>query len=69
MKTNEESKIRMDTQMMSLMEEQLNQEALMYKKYLNFAEKIYDSELKNIFFEAGEKHKQNYLDILSYLKL
>ncbi len=67
--TNKENKIRMDTQMMSLMEEQLNQEALMYKKYLSFAEKVYDSELKNIFYDGSEKHKGNYLNILSYLKL
>lgn len=66
---NEENKIRMDTQMMSLMEEQLNQEALMYKKYLSFAEKAYDSELKSILYDASEKHKGNYLSILSYLKL
>lgn len=69
MMINEENKIRMDTQMVSLMEEQLNQEALMYKKYLSFAEKIYDSELKNILYTASEKHKGNYLNILSYLKL
>lgn len=66
---NNEIKTRMDSQMVSLMEEQLNQEALMYKKCLNFAEKIYDNELKNIFNEASEMHKGNYLNILSYLKL
>ena len=51
------------------MEEQLNQEAILYKKYLNSANQIIDSEFKKNFYEASEKHKENYLKILSYLKL
>lgn len=66
---NNGSKAIIDTKMIGLMEEQLNQEAILYKKYLNSAEQIFDSDLKNIFYEASEKHKNNYLNILSYLKL
>ncbi len=66
---NEQNKKSLDTKMMSLMENQLNYEAILYKKYLNSANQIIDSELKRSFYEASEMHKENYLNILSYLKL
>ena len=66
---NEQSKKSLDKKMMSLMEEQLNHEAILYKKYLNSASQIIDNEFKKGFYEASEMHKENYLNILSYLKL
>lgn len=59
----------LDVKTITLMEEQLNQEAIIYKKYLNALDNTYDNEIKEIFYEASEKHKRNYLNILSYLDL
>lgn len=57
-----------DSKVLSIMEEQLNQEAILYKKYLNSANSLYDSELKNICQKASDNHKKNYLRLLSYLE-
>lgn len=51
-----------------IIEEQLNQEILLYKKYLHYANMCFDSELKNICYKGSEKHKQNYNRLLSYLE-
>ena len=61
------SKKDIDCRTLYIIEEQLNQEILLYKKYLNYGEKIFDSELKNICYNASQKHKENYQAILSYL--
>ncbi|MGF7059544.1 hypothetical protein [Brassicibacter mesophilus] len=56
-----------DCKTLHMLEDHLNQEFLLYKKCLNYGEKIYDSELKNICYNASQKHKENYQSILSYL--
>ncbi|WP_425446334.1 hypothetical protein [Dethiothermospora halolimnae] len=64
---NISSKRELDTKLLSLLEEQLNEEALLYKKYLNLAGSFLDCELKNICHEASKKHRDNYHLLLSYL--
>lgn len=58
---------KLDYKTLSLIEEQLKQEKLLYKKYLNYAEMCYDSELKNLCYKASKRHKKNYKKVLSYL--
>jgi len=58
----------LDYKMLSLIEEQLNQELLLYKKYLAFGSMFIDSELKGVCHQASKKHKENYQSILSYLE-
>lgn len=66
--SHSQGKKSLDTKILSLMEGQLNQEVILYKKYLNAAEKAYNAELKSIFYESSKKHKCNYQNLLSYLK-
>jgi hypothetical protein len=58
----------LDIEMLSLIKKQLNFENLLHKKYLTYAEMCYDSELKNICYEAGKRHLENYKRLLSYLE-
>lgn len=58
---------KLDYKTLSLIEEQLKQEKLLYKKYLNYAEMCYDSELKNLCYNASKRHKKNYKKVLNYL--
>lgn len=53
---------------LSLLEELMSQEMLLHKKYLNYANMLYDKELKNICYKTSQKHKENYKKILSYLE-
>ncbi|KNF09582.1 hypothetical protein CLPU_2c00330 [Gottschalkia purinilytica] len=57
----------LDEKSISLVKEQLNNEYVLYKKYLNYSNMIFDSELKNICYESSLKHKDNYQSIVSYL--
>ncbi|WP_202711056.1 hypothetical protein [Sporosalibacterium faouarense] len=65
---NLQEKKSLDTKMLAIMEEQLDQEAILFKKYLNAAEKVYDAEIKSIFLQASKDHKHNYESLLTYLK-
>lgn len=57
----------MDSQMLSFIDEQLQEELLMHKKYINYSNQLFDSELKDICIYGSEKHKENYERILNYL--
>lgn len=58
----------MDYKILSLIEEQLNNELLLHKKYLKYSNMCFDSELKELCLTASCKHKDNYKRILSYLE-
>ncbi len=58
----------MDYKTISLIEQQLNEETLLAKKYLNYSNLCFDSELKNICFNASQQHKKNCKAIVLYLK-
>ena len=58
----------LDYKTLSLIEEQLNNELLLYKKYFKYSNMFFDSELKEICLKASSKHKDNYKMILSYLE-
>ncbi len=59
----------LDLEMLATMENQLDKEILLYKKYLAYGKMCYDAELKNLCYEASKKHKSNYEKILSFLKM
>jgi len=57
----------MDSQMLHFIDEQLQEELLMQKKYVNYSNQLFDSELKDICISGSKKHKENYDSILNYL--
>lgn len=48
-------------------EELLSQELLLAKKCSAYSNEIFDSELKNICYNTGKVHEENYRLLLSYL--
>ncbi|SCG82016.1 hypothetical protein DW1_0396 [Proteiniborus sp. DW1] len=56
-----------DCKTLHLLEELLNQELLLSKKCSSYSNTIFDSELKNICYNAGKMHEDNYRLLLSYL--
>ncbi|WP_120170705.1 hypothetical protein [Thermohalobacter berrensis] len=58
----------LDYKTLLIIQEQLNHEILLYKKYLNYSHMCYDAELKNICYNSSQKHKKNFEKILSYLR-
>lgn len=58
----------MDRKNLSAIGNHLDKEVLLYKKYLSYGNMCYDSELKNICYKASQRHKENYENMLSYLK-
>lgn len=57
----------LDVKALGFIEEQLEQELLLYKKYLYYSEMFFDSELKNICYNSSKKHKENFNKLLTYL--
>lgn len=57
----------MDSNMLNSIDKQIQEELLMHKKYINYSNQLFDSELKNICINLSKKHKENYNNILKYL--
>ncbi|MBS4536639.1 hypothetical protein GOQ29_13525 [Clostridium sp. D2Q-14] len=57
----------MDSDMLNHINEQLEEELLMHKKYINYSNQLFDNELKDICIYGSQKHKENYNNILKYL--
>ena len=53
---------------LSILEEQLAQEATMVKKMRQYSRQCQDSELKNLCNRLAEKHKHHYNALFNYLK-
>ncbi|WIV11955.1 hypothetical protein [Proteiniborus sp. MB09-C3] len=56
-----------DYKTLQLLEELLNHEQLLSKKCSSYSNTIFDSELKNICYNTGKVHEENYRLLLSYL--
>ncbi|WP_352419344.1 hypothetical protein [Proteiniborus sp.] len=56
-----------DCKTLHLIDELLNQELLLSKKCTSYSNTIFDSELKNICYNTGKIHEENYKLLLSYL--
>jgi hypothetical protein len=52
---------------LSILEDQLNQEALLVKKFQNYASQCQDTQLQNMCNQMASKHKNHYETLLSYL--
>lgn len=57
----------LDSNDLKILEDQLNYEALMTKKFSTYAGYCTDTELKNLCQQASQKHKQHYNELLNYL--
>lgn len=52
---------------LKVIEDQLNYESLMNKKYSNYAQYCTDAQLKGICTEAANVHRRNFDDLKNYL--
>ncbi len=52
---------------MDQLKKHLERELLLSKKYILYSNMCYDSELKNLCFNASQIHKKNYENILKHL--
>lgn len=52
---------------LKVIEDQLNHEALMNKKYNEYSGMCNDSQLKDLCNQASQIHKQNFNSLKSYL--
>ncbi|MGV8146229.1 MAG: hypothetical protein ACLKAK_07725 [Alkaliphilus sp.] len=52
---------------LKVIEDQLNYELLMNKKYSTYSEYCTDTELKSLCQQSAQTHKQHYDDLLNYL--
>ncbi|MDR5658581.1 hypothetical protein RH915_03665 [Serpentinicella sp. ANB-PHB4] len=64
---NVQSAQKIDANNLKVVEDQLNYEALMNKKFSNYADYCTDAELKNLCQQSAQKHKQHYDNLLNYL--
>lgn len=58
---------KLDASNLKVLEDQLNHESLMAKKFSNYANYCTDTELKNLCQKASQKHKEHYNELLNYL--
>jgi len=58
---------QMDSNNLKVLEDQLNYESLMSKKFSHCANCCTDMELKNLCRQSSQKHKQHYNELLNYL--
>lgn len=56
-----------DANNLKVLEDQLNYESLMTKKFSSYANYCTDTELKNLCQQSSQKHKQHYNELLNYL--
>lgn len=67
MQNNGSGQNKLESNNLKVLEDQLNYECLMNKKFSNYAEYCTDTELKNLCQQASTKHKQHYDNLLNYL--
>ncbi|MFW5647726.1 MAG: hypothetical protein ACOCG5_01430 [Candidatus Alkaliphilus sp. MAG34] len=58
---------QMDSNNLKVLEDQLNYESLMSKKFSHYANFCTDTELKNLCQQSSQKHKQHYNELLNFL--
>lgn len=59
--------MQIESNNLKVLEDQLNHEALMNKKFHEVAGVCQDSNLKNLCNQAANVHKQNFTSLKSYL--
>lgn len=64
---NNQTSAKLDANNLKILEDQLNYEALMNKKFSTYAGYCTDAELKNLCQQAAQKHKQHYNELYNYL--
>lgn len=64
---NEQGEKKLESNNLKVLEDQLNYESLMNKKFNNYADYCTDTELKNLCQLSAKKHKQHYNNLLNYL--
>ncbi|AKL93875.1 hypothetical protein CACET_c03590 [Clostridium aceticum] len=64
---NNQATPQLDANNLKILEDQLNYEAMMNKKFATYAGYCTDTELKNLCQQAAQKHKQHYNELLNYL--
>jgi ferritin len=58
---------QLDANNLKVLEDQLNYESLMNKKFSAYAQYCTDTQLKNLCQQASQKHKQHYNELFNYL--
>nr|WP_132244740.1 hypothetical protein [Marinisporobacter balticus] len=61
------TKAQLDAPNLKVLEDQLNYECMMNKKLIQYAEYCTDPQLKNVCQQGGQKHNQNFNNLLNYL--
>ncbi|MCT4605220.1 MAG: hypothetical protein N4A64_03800 [Marinisporobacter sp.] len=64
---NQTAKPQLDASNLKVLEDQLNYECMLNKKFSQYAEYCTDTQLKNVCQQGAQKHHQNYTDLLNYL--
>lgn len=52
---------------LKVISDQISYESLMNKKFAEYAVECGDAQLKNLFNEAAQVHKQNFTNLKTYL--
>ncbi|QZY57536.1 hypothetical protein K7H06_14335 [Crassaminicella profunda] len=65
--TTTNTKPQLDASNLKVLEDQLNYECMLNKKFSQYAEYCTDTQLKNVCQQGAQKHNQNYTDLLNYL--
>jgi hypothetical protein len=58
---------QLESNNLKVIEDQLNHEALMNKKYSEYSSMCSDTQLKDLCNQASQVHKQNFNSLKSYL--
>jgi hypothetical protein len=58
---------QLESNNLKVIEDQLNHEALMNKKYSEYSGMCNDAQLKDLCTQASQVHKQNFNSLKSYL--
>lgn len=64
---NNNSKPQLDSNNLKVIEDQISYEALLTKKYKEYADMCTDQNLKNLCTDASNTHKQSFTSLKNYL--
>ncbi|MDP4089713.1 MAG: hypothetical protein Q8930_10650 [Bacillota bacterium] len=58
---------QLETPNLKVLSDQIGYESLMNKKFSEYASQCGDTQLKNLFNESAQVHKQNFTNLKNYL--
>lgn len=58
---------QLESKNLTIIEDQLNHEALAYKKCVYYSQNLTDSNLKNLSSQIAQHHKQHFDSLFNYL--